>query len=254
MSRTPDRKTTHDPRPTIHEIAFIYFDVDDTLLDHRQAERAALADLYAAFPGAFNGTTVAEVQDAYHAHNVPLWERYSDGDIGKEELKRLRFEQLVETLAVEDPAPARLGAHYIERYTAHWTLTEGARAAFTALADRFPVGLLTNGFAETQHGKLERFPFLEARAETVIVSEEVGHMKPDPRIFAHAAEAASTPPEAILYVGNSLRSDVEGGLNAGWQVAWYVPNGTSKAPGEAVAGNDRLFRFQAWSTLVEQLT
>lgn len=239
----------HSPLTT-HQIAFIYFDVDDTLLDHRQAERSALADVHAAFPGAFDDITAQRIQETYHQHNVPLWERYSDGEIEKSELKRLRFEQLLETLAVDSVAPGRVGAHYIERYTHHWTATAGALDAFAQIAGRFPVGLLTNGFTETQHAKIERFPVLEEHAEVVVVSEETGYLKPDPRVFAHAAERAGADPGAILYVGNSLRSDVKGGLKAGWQVAWYVPNGTN---GEAAPASDRLFRFQSWGELTDWL-
>lgn len=243
-----DRETIRNRE--MSKIQFIYFDVDDTLLDHRQAERNALADVHAAFPDAFDDVTAQRVQEAYHGHNAPLWERYADGEIEKEELKRLRFEQLLETLAVDSVAAEHVGAHYIERYTHHWTFVDGARDAFRRLADRFPVGLLTNGFAETQHAKIERFPVLEERSEAVVVSEETGYLKPDPRVFAHAAEQAGTAPEAVLYVGNSLRSDVKGGLNAGWQVAWYARHGLN---GEAPPDSDRLFRFRAWPQLTDWL-
>ena len=255
-----DRKslqtTNYEPRTTnqratrANEPAFVYFDLDDTLLDHRTAEKNALADVRAAFPDAFDGITAAQVQQVYHQHNELLWERYSDGEIEKEELKRLRIEQMLETLAVDGVAPERIGAHYIERYTHHWTPTDGAFDAFERVADRFPVGLLTNGFSETQHAKIERFPVLAERAETVVVGEETGFLKPDARVFARAAELASSAPTATLYVGNSLRSDVEGGLGAGWQVAWYTPYGLN---GETPPQSDRLFRFETWPQLTNWL-
>ena len=251
MSDMSEQAAIPEPRSSVRDLQFIYFDLDDTLLDHRQAERDALADVHAAFPEAFDEVTAKRLQEAYHAHNVPLWERYADGEIDKDELKRLRFEQLLETLAIDSVAPRRVGAHYIERYTHHWTAMPGAFDAFRQIADRFPVGLLTNGFSETQHAKVDRFPVLEERSEVVVVSEETGYLKPDSRVFDHAAEIAEAAPEAILYVGNSLRSDVKGGLNAGWQVAWYTPNGLN---GEAPPESDRLFRFQTWSQLTDWLT
>ena len=238
------------PSSTVDQIAFVYFDVDDTLLDHRQAERNALADVRTAFPEAFEEVTTQRVQEAYHAHNKPLWERYADGEIEKEELKRLRFEQLLETLAIDSVAPHRVGAHYIERYTHHWAAVDGALDAFRRIADYFPVGLLTNGFSETQHAKIERFPVLEERSDVIVVSEETGYLKPDPRVFAHAAEAAGFGPASLLYVGNSLRSDVKGGLKAGWQVAWYTPHGLN---GEATPESDWCFRFQHWDELLDRL-
>lgn len=243
IDRTPIRDTKNEP-------AFVYFDLDDTLLDHRQAERDALADVHAAFPDAFDDVTARRVQEVYHHHNEPLWERYADGEIEKRQLKRLRFEQLLETLAVDSVEPERVGAHYIERYTHHWTPTDGALDTFARVADRFPVGLLTNGFSETQHAKVERFPVLAERSDAVVVSEETGFLKPDARVFAHAAAEAGADPAETLYVGNSLRSDVKGGLNAGWQVAWYTPHGLN---GEAPPESDRLFRFGTWAELTDWL-
>jgi len=242
----------YDPPPssTPHQLAFVYFDLDDTLLDHRTAEKNALADVHAAFPDAFEGVTTEQVQTTYHYHNEPLWKRYADGEIEKEELKHLRIKRTLETLAVNGVSSERVSAHYIERYTHHWTPTDGAFEAFERVADRFPVGLLTNGFSETQHAKIERFPVLAERSDAVVLSEETGFLKPDARVFNHAAETADVAPEAILYVGNSLHSDVEGGLNAGWQVAWYTPHGLN---GEVPPQSGRLFRFETWPQLTDWL-
>ena len=222
-------------------IRFIYFDLDDTLLDHRAAERSALADCTAHFEQHFNGHDLVHVQDTYHEHNAPLWRDYGAGRIGREDLERLRFARLLKALAIETIASEAVGDYYLQRYTKHWTWTEGAEAAFHALADRFPVGLLTNGFAEIQHAKLDRFPTLRDRAEALVISEEVGAMKPSPAIFAHATEAAGVAPDEILYVGDSLHSDVEGGRGFGWQVAWYR--------GE-VSVRDDVFVFNDWADLL----
>ncbi len=224
---------------------FIYFDVDDTLLDHRQAERRALADVRRAFPEAFERCSEEDLQRTYHTHNAPLWAQYADGEIEKDELKKLRFERLLSALTIETLDPATAGAHYLERYAAHWAFPDAAQRAFRALAERFRVGLLTNGFAETQHAKLKRFPELRRRAEAVVISEEVGRLKPHPEIFAHATEKAGVPTEAILYVGDSYRSDVEGGLRAGWQVAWYGGDAREAPPG--------VFCFDRWETLTARL-
>ncbi|MDX1530555.1 MAG: HAD-IA family hydrolase [Rhodothermales bacterium] len=230
---------------TTEQPAFVFFDLDDTLLDHRAAERAALADCCAHFDG-FGHHPVEHVQARYHDLNVPLWRRYAAGEIAKRDVQRLRFERLLDGLAVNGLAPDALGDHYMRRYAAHWDWIDGAEAAFAAVAERFPVGILTNGFREVQHAKLDRFPVLRERAEAIVISEEVGVMKPQPGIFQHAAEEAGVRPERILYVGDSLHSDVEGGLAAGWQVAWYS--------GDAdVAAARGAFAFSDWGTLLATL-
>ncbi len=232
--------TIYSQRTTLMSPRFVYFDLDDTLLDHRAAERAALADCCAAFAG-FERHAADVVQATYHAHNAPLWRQYAAGEIGREDVQRLRFERLCQALAL-DLDPAALGAAYLDRYAERWTWMPGAEAAFLAIAERLPVGLLTNGFAEVQHAKLDRFPALRERAAAVVVSEEVGVMKPHPAIFAHATEAAGVAAGEILYVGDSLHSDVEGGLAAGWQVAWFR--------GDA---HPEVFVFDDWSALTEAL-
>jgi HAD superfamily hydrolase (TIGR01549 family) len=225
----------------VSAVRFVYFDLDDTLLDHRAAERAALGDCHTRFAEHFNGHDLADVQATYHAGNVPLWRRYAVGELGRDDVQRLRFEALVEAfdLALD---PHTLGEAYLDRYAERWRWIDGAESAFHAIADRYPIGLLTNGFADQQRGKLARFPVLRERSQAVVISEEVGVMKPHPRIFAHAAELAEVGSGAILYVGDSLHSDVEGGRAAGWQVAWYRGD----------SGNGA-FAFDAWDDLARAL-
>jgi len=247
VSSTGARSTKTKGLSTKHKarISFVYFDLDDTLLDHRKAEKAALADCLEHFAEHLSGHSLAHIQETYHRHNVPLWSDYGAGTITKNDLKRLRFEHLLTDLEVNTIAPDVLGEHYLSRYAHHWSWIEGAESAFHTIAGRFPVGILTNGFKEIQHAKLDRFPSLRKRATSIVISEEVGVMKPNPALFAHAAEKAGIPPSEILYVGDSLHSDVEGGRNAGWQVAWFT--------GEKQDSED-LFVFGDWNILVDRLT
>lgn len=226
-------------------IAFIYFDLDDTLLDHRQAERRGLSEIYGAYPAHFAHVTPEEVHATYHAHSVPLWRQYAHGTITKHQIQRLRFEQTLQTLGIAGLDPEAVNTYYLQCYVRHWTFPEPARRAFDALADQFRVGILTNGFSEVQHAKFDRFPVLRERAEVLIISEEAGVMKPHPAIFAYAAEAAGAPAEALLYVGDSYTSDVEGAQGAGWQSAWY----TTQPPSAA----DTVFHFQDWEVLTQRL-
>ncbi len=227
--------------------SFIYFDLDDTLLDHRHAERLALADVCRDYEATFGRFELARVQETYHRFNTDLWERYGRGDLSKADLKRLRFERLLEALAANDAAPEALSDHYMACYARHWAYVEGAREAFLAVADRYRVGILTNGFSEVQQAKLERFPELLERIDVLVVSEEVGYMKPDARIFAHAAEAAGAAPGEILYVGDSYGSDVRGALGAGWRAAWFRGD-----PGR-VEGEPDAFCFDRWEELPGRL-
>ena len=228
----------------------VVFDLDDTLLDHRAAERAALADVHRIHAEHIGHHPLAHVQDTYRACNVPLWRDFGTGAITSADLKRLRAERLVEALACRLP-PETFTRDYLDRYDAHWRWADGARDAFLAVADALPVGVLTNGFSEQQRGKLARFPEIAGRAAFVVISEEVGVMKPDRRVFDHVRERAAealgddAPASDLLYVGDSYHSDVVGGAGAGWPVAW-VHGDPDRAP-------DGTFVFDDWRELLDRL-
>jgi YjjG family noncanonical pyrimidine nucleotidase len=229
-------------------ISFVYFDIDDTLLDHTHAEREALSDLRERYLEIFGTLSVDELQEQYHAINAPLWRKYADGEIDKTIVQGQRFERLLEAVGAPHANPALVGRYYMQRYAEHWRFKPGARDAYETIAERRPVGLMTNGFSEVQAQKLDTFPVLEERADAVVVCEETGTLKPDPQVFAHATEKASVEAEEVLYVGDSYRSDVEGAQNAGWRVAWFAPDGTN-----GHATDDSGFVFEDWDVLTDRL-
>ena len=215
---------------------FIYFDLDDTLLDHRQAEKQGLHDVYQHFD-LFDKTTFENFDAIYHEVNKEQWDLYARNEIDRDELQRNRFEQTLQKLGLDGAMHDQVGSYYMEAYSNHWQWMEGAREAYETIRERYPVGILTNGFSETQKRKFERFNLYES-ARHLVISEEVGYLKPHPAIFEHATRLAGEKPEHILYAGDSLSSDVEGGSNYGWKVAWYRSNGQDADPDKAVLAFD----------------
>ena len=202
-------------------VRFVYFDLDDTLLDHHHAELHALRDLHADEDSPFGQHTFDDVHAAYRTINPVIWKEYAAGSLTKKQAKVGRFSRLLDTLDIGGHGrDADLADRYLQHYANHWKPLPGAFEAFSRIADLLPVGIMTNGFTEIQTAKLAQFPDLSARSSAVVISEEVGVLKPHPALFEEAARRVDTPPEHILYVGDSLHSDVEGGIAAGWQVAW----------------------------------
>jgi len=204
------------------DIEFVYFDLDDTLLDHAHAEKQALRELVSDQSDWFDYASFDFVLSHYTKINPVVWHKYSLGEFTKVQAKVGRFEQLLQICnpgAVS--SAAELADEYLVRYAKHWIAIEGALEAFAQTAQRCPVGILTNGFSEIQRAKLKRFPEIATVSKSIIISEEIGYLKPNPLLFEHAAREAGVAPSSILYVGDSLRSDVEGGTQAGWKVAWF---------------------------------
>lgn len=208
--------------------SFVFFDLDDTLLDHRSAERSALRDVHARYGDDFSAVELERFQEAYHTVNSGVWHRYGSGLIDKQRAKLERFELLLTELSVAaNLSPEALSTYYMHRYSHYWAYVPKARESFQKIAATYPVGILTNGFVEVQRAKLGQFEEVRSRASVIVISEEVGYMKPDVRIFNHAAAEAGFPAEQILYIGDSYRSDVLGGQQAGWQVCWFQREATS---------------------------
>ncbi|MDR9417867.1 HAD family hydrolase [Gracilimonas sp.] len=201
---------------------FIYFDLDDTLLDHKKAEQAGLRDVYAHFD-MFDGIAEEQLLTTYHKINRGLWEEYGRGEIDRHELHRRRFQETFREIGVDEGVHEHAGKVYMKYYRNHWEWIDGAKESYLKIAEQYKVGIITNGFAETQWLKIDRFNLKETTGHFVI-SEEVGEMKPHPKVFDRATDLAGVKREDILYVGDSFTSDVVGGSKANWQVAWYTKN------------------------------
>ncbi len=84
---------------------------------------------------------------------------------------------------------------------------------------RMPWGIVTNG-SPSQHGKC-RQAGLDKLAPFIIVSEEVGYRKPDPRIFRDALEATGlSDPGQVMFVGDNPEADIDGAKRFGMKAAW----------------------------------
>lgn len=208
---------------SIKNPSFIYFDLDNTLLDHTSAERDAQGETYEHFDF-LQKASLEEWLDTYHKTNIELWDKYGRHEIDRATLQRHRFEDTLSSLDLDSNRWQPVADFYISRYEAYWRWIDGAKGMYEKIRQKYPTGILTNGFLELQRKKFERFGFYNT-AKELVISEEVGYMKPRPEIFAHATKRTGLKPEQILYVGDSLTSDIRGASAYGWKTAWFTPKG-----------------------------
>lgn len=232
--------------PELENITFIYFDLDDTLIDHKNAQYRALVDVWTQYeplqkiaPDLF--VTV------YSETNNRLWDAYRMQEIDKNTLRRRRFEYTLNKLQLGMLDWREVEDIYLGCYQRHWTWIDDAREGFIMLSKKYPVGVMTNGFMDTQKQKFDYFS-LHRYSQHLIISEETGYLKPDPRIFEYSAKQAGREPEQLLYVGDSHASDILGGSQSGWKTAWY--NRNENEPSSRIAD----LTFCKFSQLVQALT
>jgi HAD superfamily hydrolase (TIGR01549 family) len=204
----------------------LFFDLDDTLLDHAGAEAVAQRETFSAFGTLFGPLPFAEWLAAYRGANALLWAAYGRAEIGREELHRRRFADPLASFGLDAGAAEEIGAAYLERYRRAWRLNDGAAELLAAAAELGEVGILSNGFRELQRAKIARFE-LERWVRHVVLSEEVGAMKPARAIFDAAVRMACGEEAADgrrkLYLGDQFQTDVLGARAAGWFPVFYNP-------------------------------
>jgi 2-haloacid dehalogenase len=197
------------------------FDADNTLFDYDRAEVEALDE---TMTEAAPSVPFAEARAAYHGINAGYWKRFERAEVSREELKVGRFADLLSALGVAGDARA-MGDSYLARLSRKAYFLPHAREVIESLSRTAALCLVTNGFSMVQRGRMAASG-IEDRFTAVLISEDLGFAKPDPRFFRAACEALRLPPADLLCVGDSPVTDIGGALSAGIDACWYAPAGT----------------------------
>ena len=203
-------------------IRAILWDIDDTLLAFPPAEAEALrlALLACGLPEPTAAQTAR-----YSAINLACWKALERGELSREALRVSRFRRF---LAGEGWDAALAGA-VVARYEAELAgqvyFVPGALELVTALRGKVGQYAASNGTRRVQLPRLARAG-LDRLLDGVFLSEVLGAEKPDRAFFdAVCAHLPGLARREILMVGDSLSSDVLGGLRSGLVTCWYNPEG-----------------------------
>lgn len=199
-------------------IKFLFLDLDDTILDFHKAERIAISKTIREF-----GVEPAEeILQLYHGINKWHWEQLELGKLTRAEVLVNRFGMLFEKLGVEVDAAACAKVYEQNLSTGHWFLP-GAEEAVDRLHKKYRLFLASNGTAVVQKGRMTSAN-LYRFFEKTFVSQEIGYNKPSRAYFdACFAQIPDFDPEKAVMVGDSLSSDIKGGINAGIKTVWVNP-------------------------------
>ncbi len=109
----------------------------------------------------------------------------------------------------------------------HWDSVDGLRALVEA---GVPVAIISNSDGTVEErlrtlGICQVGPGSGVCVRAVIDSGSVGIAKPDPRIFELGLQASGLSPDRTVYVGDSVRIDVEGARAAGIRPLHFDPFG-----------------------------
>ena len=199
-------------------VEFLFLDLDDTILDFHKAEAIALSKALTDF----GISPTEENLRTYSAINKAHWERLERREITRSELQVSRFVTFLSAIGADAPGEAVARAYEENLSHGHYFLP-GAKEALDALRGRYRMFLLSNGNAKVQDGRLSSAGILPY-FENVFISERVGADKPSREFFDRCtARIPGYAPEKALMVGDSLTSDILGGINAGIRTCWVNP-------------------------------
>ena len=198
---------------------FLFLDLDDTILDFKKAEYIAIGKTFEAM----GLQPTDEIRHRYHEINDAHWKMLERGELTRDQVLVQRFEKLLAEFGIHVDGVKVARLYEKNLGTGHWFLP-GAEEAVMHLHKNYRLFLASNGTASVQKGRMTSAN-LYRWFETVFVSQEIGHNKPSKEYFeACFARIPGFDREKCLMVGDSLTSDIQGGINAGIKTCWVNPN------------------------------
>jgi putative hydrolase of the HAD superfamily len=148
--------------------------------------------------------------------------------------------------AAGQPAlPVDLAIRLADRFTAYreeqMFVFPGAHDAIDALkAHGVKLALVTNGAADIQRAKVERFA-LTHRFDHIQIEGEHGFGKPDERAYRHAMQALGVTPPETWMIGDNLEWEIEVPQRLGIYAIWIDAH-SEGLPAESTVKPDRIIR------------
>ena len=198
----------------------VLFDLDDTLFDFHKAEKIALTKTLVHFGIDPTEETLA----LYSTINAAHWKRLELGEISREEVKVGRYRELFKTIGVEcDPVKAT--AYYESMLAIGHYFMPGAPELLEELYGKYRLYIVSNGTAKVQEGRIGSSGIAKYM-DGIFISQLLGANKPDKQFFDICfAEIPDFSLSETVIIGDSLSSDIKGGINAGITTVWFNPKG-----------------------------
>ena len=197
---------------------WLLFDADDTLLDFKLGVKRAITTTFenAGLP------TDDDFIETYSRINDNLWKMLERGEVTKDRLKVLRFTQFCEHYGFECDGAALADA-YVEQLKKQTVLLPGAEDVCRALYGKYKMYIITNGIEAVQTARLGGCA-IKQYFEKCYISDAIGVAKPKKGFFdAVAADIEGFDKSRALIIGDSLTSDIKGGVEYGIDTCWLNP-------------------------------
>jgi HAD superfamily hydrolase (TIGR01549 family) len=209
----------------------VFFDLDDTLFDHKHSRRCGLKALKSVYSD-LNKISIRELEKEHERLLAANYTRALDGDITIEDAmaERIRFLFSKFGLCLDQEEINKATTYYQDAYSLNRQSIPGVRTVLNCLKDMHLItGVISNGILEMQKEKLNICGISDL-LDYVIVSEDVGIRKPDTGIFIAALQRINARSTDIAYIGDSWETDIVPANSIGIRTIWlnrYAYNPTN---------------------------
>ncbi len=219
-------------------IRALFCDLDNTLCDNTRSLRQSLDLVIPWIRERYPAVTAEAIHRVFREINDKHW-----GDYDHSPLRGIQdpievwihiATEIFEHLGISDTELAeRTGGRFQDIWLEHYFAYDDTIPVLRCLKPEIPIVLITNGNTAIQWRKIRQCG-LESFLDAVLISQETGISKPDPRIFQHALALASVAPAEALMVGDHAGMDILGAKAVGLQTAWM------RRPGRVITEPDPL--------------
>ena len=201
-------------------IKAVLLDSDDTLLDFTKAEHIALQKTLREVGIEPDEETVS----LYSEINKRHWEMLERGELTRAQVLVKRFDRFFEALGVVGDSAATQQLYNTNLGIGHYFIP-GAVELLQSLYGKYKLYMVTNGNESVQVPRLKSAD-IGHFFEEIFISQRIGWDKPAIEFFDKCF--AAMPPydkDEMIIIGDSLTSDIKGGINAGIHTCWFNPCG-----------------------------
>jgi len=199
----------------------IVFDLDNTLLDYDLAEAKALSQLFDFYhiEGDFQS-----LQYRYKTINNGFWQKFEEGRISLMELKVQRHKEFMTQIGKKDIDPEDCADQYARLLSQNAFPLPGSYEILDYLTNKgYNLVLASNGLPDVQYPRLKASEMLDYFS-FIGISQELGYQKPHIQFFNELFDKSEIDDrDNVLLIGDSINSDIRGGINAGIATCWYNP-------------------------------
>lgn len=203
---------------------WLLFDADNTFLDFSAASKKSLFSTCSDYGVDCN----EDIHKVYKVENAKVWESFENKEITALELRSLRFQKFFDAIQVKGIDPYEFNAAFLENIIAESEAFDGAIELLENLKSNYKISVITNGLKEVQRPRIRKLK-MERLFDSIVVSDEIGVAKPDIGFFEYSYNSIPNPPpkSEILVIGDSLKSDIQGGTNFGVDTCWLSHKSTN---------------------------